>query len=427
MKWTLDSASDISLLSKSAGGKATNLGRLVQKGFPVPSWFCVTAEAFDAFLNENDLKSVLQPNGDMKKLAETVEKSFVAAKIPAALKTEIEARIAELGFSDKFLAVRSSGLDEDSADNSFAGQFSSFLFQKGWEQVADSLKRCWASGYSERALSYRVERGLSLHDIKVGVVIQQMANAAAAGVVFSRHPLKVLDRDLVLVSSVWGLGEGLVSGELESDDFEVGRKEKAVTKNVVKKSHAMRQSPQGGVVKEELDPAHKEIASLSDVQAGEVAAMAVRLEESLGAPQDAEWVYENGKLLLVQTRPITNLPPAAFYDAAINGTEPILWDNSNIIESYSGVTTPLTFSFASRAYNQVYIQFCDLMGVPKEMVDGSSKMFRNMLGLVRGRIYYNLLNWYSFILMLPGGASNKGFMDTMMGVKGLFSQIKIND
>lgn len=418
MKWTIDSRAEISALSASAGGKATNLARLSKKGFPVPSWFAVTAEAFESFLVENNLKAILKPTGDFKQMSLDVEAAFVAAKVPAALQTEIETRIAELGLQNSFLAVRSSGLDEDSAENSFAGQFSSFLFQKGWEQVADSLKRCWASGFSERVLNYRVERGLPLTDIKVGVVIQQMANATSAGVVFSRHPIKVLDRDKVLVSSVWGLGEGLVSGELESDDFEVSRSSKEITKNVVTKSHALRQSPQGGLVKEALKSEDCKASSLTDEQVREIAQMSVRLEDQLGAPQDSEWVYEQGRLLLVQTRPVTNLPPASFYDEKVNGQEPILWDNSNIIESYSGVTSPLTFSFASRAYNQVYIQFCELMGVPQEMVDGNAKMFRNMLGLIRGRIYYHLLNWYQFILMLPGGASNKGFMDTMMGVKG---------
>ncbi len=417
-KFTLDSQTEIALLSVKAGGKATNLARLSQKGFPVPAWFAVTADCFETFLVENNLKAMLKPNGDFKQLSLDVEAAFIAAKIPAALQTEIEGRLKALGLESSFLAVRSSGLDEDSAENSFAGQFSSFLFQKGWEQVADSLKRCWASGFSERVLNYRVERGIQLSDIKIGVVIQQMANATSAGVVFSRHPLKVLDRDKVLVSSVWGLGEGLVSGELESDDFEVSRASREVTKNVPTKSHALRQSPTGGLVKEELAAADCKTASLTDEQAREVAQMSVRLEDALGAPQDAEWVYENSRLLLVQTRPITNLPPAVFYDVKVNGNEPILWDNSNIIESYSGVTSPLTFSFASRAYNQVYIQFCELMGVPQEMVDANSKMFRNMLGLIRGRIYYHLLNWYQFILMLPGGASNKGFMDTMMGVKG---------
>jgi rifampicin phosphotransferase len=417
MKWTLDSNARLSELSLFAGGKATNMGRLSQKGFTVPEWFAVTSEALKAFVAENRIEAVLKPSSDLAALSRRVEEAFLSAKVSAALQAEILERLGALGLEDRFVAVRSSGLDEDSAQNSFAGQFSSFLFQKGWAQIEESLKRCWASGFSERALSYRIERGLGLDDIRVGVVIQKMVNAEAAGVVFSRHPIKVLDRDLILVSSVWGLGEGLVSGELESDDFEVSRKDSKIEKHVVGKSHAMRQAPQGGVVKEALTPEAGKQSSLTDDQVREIAELSARLEEALGAPQDSEWVLEQGKLYLVQTRPVTSLPPADFYSEAVNGTLPTLWDNSNIIESYSGVTSPLTFSFASRAYHQVYVQFCDLMGVPKELVEARAKVFRNMLGLIRGRIYYNLVNWYQLVLMLPGSSSNKGFMDTMMGVK----------
>ncbi len=417
MKWTLESNASLSELSLFAGGKATNMGRLSQKGFSVPEWFAVTSEALRAFVDENKLADVLKPTTDLAALSKRVEDAFVNGKISDGLKQEILAKMKALGLDNTFVAVRSSGLDEDSAQNSFAGQFSSFLFQKGWEQIADSLKRCWASGFSERALNYRLERGLGLQDIRVGVVIQRMVNADAAGVVFSRHPIKVLNRDEVLVSSVWGLGEGLVSGELESDDFEVSRKDAKVTKNVVKKSHAMRQDPKGGVVKLALSEEEGKNSSLTDDQVKAISDLAVKLEDALGSPQDSEWVYEKGKLYLVQTRPVTSLPPAGFYAADVNGTDPILWDNSNIIESYSGVTSPLTFSFASRAYHLVYVQFCELMGVPQELVDAKAKVFRNMLGLIRGRIYYNLVNWYQLVLMLPGSSNNKGFMDTMMGVK----------
>ncbi len=421
MKWTLESSSAITELSVLAGGKATNLGRLSQKGFTVPEWFAVTSEALQAFVQENDLAEVLKPTADLGELSRRVEAAFLKGNISDSLKAEIFGKLKALGLEDSFVAVRSSGLDEDSAQNSFAGQFSSYLFQKGWEQIAESLKRCWASGFSERALSYRLERGLGLQDIRVGVVIQRMVNAEAAGVVFSRHPIKVLNRDEVLVSSVWGLGEGLVSGELESDDFEISRRTGKIEKRVVTKSHAMRQASEGGVVKEALTVEQGLQSSLSDEQVSSIAKLSEKLEESLGTPQDAEWVLDSGKLYLVQTRPVTSLPPSGFYSESINGTAPTLWDNSNIIESYSGVTSPLTFSFASRAYYQVYVQFCELMGVPQELVDARAKMFRNMLGLIRGRIYYNLVNWYQLVLMLPGSSSNKGFMDTMMGVK---AQIK---
>ena len=117
---------------------------------------------------------------------------------------------------------------------------------------------------------------------------------------------------------------------------------------------------------------------------------------------------EGGQLHLLQARPITTL--------AVGGTERVLWDNSNIVESYSGITTPLTFSFASRAYEAVYRELAMVLGVSRHRVDEQANVFRNMIGLIRGRIYYNLLNWYRALAMLPGFAMNRRFMEQMMGV-----------
>ncbi|MES2964204.1 MAG: PEP/pyruvate-binding domain-containing protein, partial [Bdellovibrionota bacterium] len=350
-------------------------------------------------------------------VAEEVERRFISGRVDTKLKDAIAVQMAAQGLDRGFVAVRSSGLDEDSAENSFAGQFSSYLFQKGLDAVIDSLKKCWASGFSERAISYRIERGIRLDSIAVGVVIQKMVNAKSAGVAFSRNPIRCLDRESLLVSSVWGLGEGLVSGALDADAFDVKRSNLEIKADLVPKTEAFRQAPEGGVRPEPVPEAQQKIASLSDAEVKKVARLALDLEAKFGGPQDIEWAFENEALYCVQTRPVTSLPPEAFFQDAVRGTLPNLWDNSNIVESYSGVTSPLTFSFASRAYRQVYVQFCEVMGVPEELIREREPMFRNMLGLIRGRVYYNLINWYKLVLMLPGSSSNKGFMETMMGVK----------
>ncbi|MCM2280670.1 MAG: phosphoenolpyruvate synthase [Bdellovibrionaceae bacterium] len=417
MSYCIEAHESLTRFSEFGGGKARNLAALTQLGCPVPEWFCVSSVAFEEFLKANRLHEKLIPTEPFATFAEGVESLLTRMPIPDLIVREIQMQIAKQGLNGLFLAVRSSGLDEDSAENSFAGQFSSYLFQRGLDAVLLSLRKCWASAYSERALSYRRERGLPLTGIAVGVVIQKMVNADSAGVAFSRHPIRILDRDQLLISSVWGLGEGLVSGALDSDNFEVHRTTWAIQTALAEKTEAFRQDPGGGVRAEPTDPARVKESSLTEEQVREVARLCVDLEAKLGAPQDCEWAFESGKLYCVQTRPITNLPPPNFYDLSLRGEGPILWDNSNIIESYSGVTSPLTFSFASRAYRQVYIQFCEVMGVPQAEIHAREEMFRNMLGLLRGRIYYNLVNWYRLVLMLPGSSNNKGFMETMMGVK----------
>ena len=419
------STAQLELFSKMGGGKARNLARMSQAGIPVPPWFCISSGAFDSFVNSNGLRDFLNSFGqknvhtpqEIKSFALEVERRFNEGLVSKELSEEISKQIVKQGLDQSFLAVRSSGLDEDSAENSFAGQFSSYLFQKGIGQVIESLKKCWASGFSERAISYRIERGIALDEIAVGVVIQKMINAKSAGVAFSRNPIRCLDRESLLISSVWGLGEGLVSGALEADGFDVRRSSLEFKADLATKTDAFRQAPEGGVRSEKLTVQEQKISSLTDQEVRAVAQLALDLEKKLGAPQDIEWAIENGELYCVQTRPITSIPPEAFFQDAVRGTLANLWDNSNIVESYSGVTTPLTFSFASRAYRQVYVQFCEVMGVPEELILEREPMFRNMLGLIRGRVYYNLINWYKLVLMLPGSANNKGFMETMMGVK----------
>ena len=417
MNYILTPSDDVEEVRRFGGGKAGNMAQLSRAGFPVPHWICLTTEAFHLFVEANGYERELARKEPPRILADRIEKLFLEGSFPASVKDALGKALSENGLVDPFLAVRSSGTDEDSPDYSFAGQYASYLFQRGDEAVEQSVRKCWASAYSERALAYRMEHGLSTENVGVGVLVQAMVNAEVAGVAFSRNPIRPLDRDHLLISATWGLGEGVVSGMLETDHFEVHRDTRDIHADIARKRWALRQAAPGGLEKVELPVEARDAASLTDAQVREVADLAIRLEEAFGTPQDCEWGYEDGKLFCLQTRPVTSLPPEAFFDTAANGQEPVLWDNSNIIESYCGVTTPLTFSFVIPAYHQVYIQFCDVMGVPKELIEKNEAAFRNLLGLIRGRIYYNLVSWYRLLLLLPGTASNKEYMETMMGVK----------
>lgn len=417
----LTSQSPTSDFISYGGGKAKNLSFMSSHRISVPTWFCVADTALQSFLAENSLHAKLRPEGDLAKFAAHVAETFAGLRLSDELRSTLEKTIREMKLDDCFLAVRSSGIDEDSRDHSFAGLFSSFLFQKGIDAIEKSILQCWASAFSERALKYRIERGLPTTQIHMGVVIQKMVDSESSGVAFSRNPIKSLDRKTLIVDSVWGLGEGLVSGELDADHFVISRDDFKIEADIVKKSHAFRQAPEGGVRSVPLDDELILKASLTSEQVAEVARLAIQLEALQGCAQDVEWAYADGKLHCLQTRPVTTLPPEAFYDAQVNGNTATLWDNSNIVESYGGVTSPFTFSFASFVYREVYRQFFEMMAVPKEVQEANEKRFRNMLGLIRGRIYYNLIHWYGCLLLLPGTASNQAFMETMMGVKQTLS------
>jgi phosphohistidine swiveling domain-containing protein len=415
--WILKAQDQLDLQAAEAGGKARNLAFLSQQKFPVPPWFALGRAALEAFLDQHQFSRLIERAAPTEAFEAEVLAAFLEKPLPEDVLQALRAALQEHGFQNEFLAVRSSGLAEDGGAQSFAGQYSSFLFQKGEAAIVDSIKRCWASAFSHRVLHYRQQNRLDIRDSAMGVVIQRMLHAERAGVMFTRHPIKVLDRDKILISAVFGAGEGLVSGLLAADSFELSRATGKVEQEIATKTEALEIHPNGGLQKVALPPEKQTAASLSAAQIQKLGVLADQVESKAGRPQDIEWVFEKDELYLVQTRPITNLPPDVYYQAYEKQLQPFLWDNSNIIESYSGVTSPLTFSFASRAYNQVYIQFLDVMGVPKKLVDEMAPTFRNLLGLLRGRIYYNLANWYELVLALPGTSSNKTFMETMMGVK----------
>lgn len=417
MAYILREDAPLPLFQEQGGGKALNLARVTGLGVPVPTWFCLSAKAFDSFINMHHLADKLVHGKDLRKFSADIEKLFLSLPLPPEVQRELKEEMEKTGFNIGFVAVRSSGLDEDSPGYSFAGQFSSFLFQKGEEAVEKAVKLCWASAYSERGLSYRIKHGLPTSRLGMGVVIQQMVDAESSGVVFSRNPIEQLNRNHVVVSAVWGLGEGLVSGALDADHYLYDREDRSTKSDIVEKRAAFRQSPDGGVVQKSVAEKQWKDPALNGNQLQQVVDLALLLEEKYGSPQDCEWAFAKGKLYCLQTRPITNLPPEAMYNDKINGKNATLWDNSNIIESYSGVVAPLTFTFASYAYREVYIQFCKVIGIPQKLIDEYQPVFRNMLGQIRGRIYYNLINWYKLVVLLPGTTNNKEFMETMMGVR----------
>jgi pyruvate,water dikinase len=244
------------------------------------------------------------------------------------------------------------------------------------------------------------------------VLIQRMVNPRAAGVAFSADPISGR-RALCVVSAAPGLGSAVVSGEADADTWSIDRQGAIVNRQIAAKTRMHVADPGSGDGVRSVDvPANEaHVPSLTDPQVLEVAALARAAQRHFERPQDIEWALAD-KVYLLQSRAITSLNSLPDPDGRL-----AIWDNSNIVESYSGVTTPLTFSFAREIYQHVYQQFCRMMGVPEPGIEAHDETFRNMLGLVRGRLYYNLLNWYRMLSLLPGYSTNRRFMEQMMGVK----------
>lgn len=394
------------------GGKARHLAALHHTDMAIPAWFVLSADAFAACLSDAQRRHLSEPNYDRLSQLDTLT-------LPAHIRAELDQALADLCPDGAPVAVRSSALDEDGGRHSFAGQLDSFL-NVPHAEVADKVVDVWRSAFSERALTYRRANGLDAAPQPPAVLIQRMVNADWSGVAFSADPVTGR-RDVVVISAVPGLGTALVSGFTNADTYyvdaygQVVRHQTADGRPLTAEddSAAISVTGESNTLTRRPTPYALSTTTLSNVQIQSIVAFTRRTEQIFGCPQDIEWAIENDQLYLLQARPITTLlaepePP----DGQLN-----LWDNSNIAESYPGVTTPLTFSFARRAYEEVYRQFCRMMGVPDSIIIDHAMTFRHMLGFIQGRIYYNLLSWYRVLALLPGYKLNRRFMEQMMGVK----------
>ena len=403
MRYLVYSADDITGIE--LGGKAGALHALAAHELPVPPWFVIRPEAFWASLDPS-LRTVLETagrdvTGELASLAPTAE-----------VEAELRAALRQLAPNGERLAVRSSAAGEDSSGESFAGQLESWLFVSPGD-VARRVADVWRSGFSERVLTYRRERRLGGAPPAPAVLIQRMVNPQAAGVAFSADPVSGR-RGIAVVGAVYGVGSGLVSGDCDADTYYVDRAGSVIERRLVRKLHAHRPDPASpdGVSRRLVEEGLADASVLNDEQVRAVARLARDCARHFGRPQDIEWAIAEGRLVLLQSRPITSLADLPDPEGVLN-----LWDNSNIAESYRGVTTPMTFSFARRAYESVYREFCRLLQVPEHAIAAHDTVFANMLGLIHGQVYYNLLNWYRVLMLLPGYQMNRHFMEQMMGVR----------
>jgi pyruvate,water dikinase len=392
--------------SPHAGGKARALARAERAGLPVPAWFALSAAAFVESLTPEQ-RTALETATDATALGSVLETVSLAPAIVAAV-SEAVRRLSPAG---ELVAVRSSASDEDGTEHSFAGQLESFL-NVSPAHVPEKVRAVWQSGFTDRILAYRREHGLPLLPHAPAVLIQLMVSPRAAGVAFGADPVSGR-RGVAVVSAVPGFGSAVVSGEADADTWLVDRAGRIVERRIVTKRrmHVADSASPGGVRTADVPAPLAEQPSLADADVRDVATLARAAGRHFGRPQDIEWAIAD-RLLLLQSRPITSMRAMADPDASLT-----IWDNSNIVESYSGVTTPLTFSFAREIYENVYRQFCRMMGVPERVIAGQEATFQNMLGLIRGRLFYNLLSWYRVLAMLPGYQVNRRFMEQMMGVK----------
>jgi len=300
------------------GGKGANLGEMLAAGFPVPGGFCVTTAAYTEFLATCSEASRLLDEIDalepedldgLRELGQTLRAHIEASEIPAKIDAAIrEAFAAEQAEPEQAWAVRSSATLEDLPEASFAGQQDTYLGVRGVEALLDRVRACWASLFTDRAIAYRRRHEFAAGAAHISVVVQRMVRAEIAGILFTADPVTG-HRKTASIDASWGLGEAVVSGIVDADNYRLSRDTgELVELRLGAKAIEIRPTSEGTETVD-VDPEHRERRALDDGQLAALVELGERVEAHYGAPQDIEWCFESGELFLVQTRPITTLYP----------------------------------------------------------------------------------------------------------------------
>jgi len=305
------------------GGKNASLGELIRADIPVPPGFSVTTEAYQDFLIEGGIKEEiekiispigLEDVGSLEKASEEIRELIRTTPFPKGIEEVICSNYQALSqvceVPDIPVAVRSSATAEDLPGASFAGQQDTFLWVRGDEEVLEKIKSCMSSLFTARAISYRIKMGFPHEKVLISVGVQKIVDARAAGVMFTLNPLNG-DPSKVVIEGNWGLGETVVSGQVNPDKFVVDKVTKEIGKTISKKwTEYVFDAKKGMVCHLDIPHGRQEVPCVGDQEVLELARYAKRVEEYYGSPQDIEWAIDKDKpfplnIFLVQSRPET--------------------------------------------------------------------------------------------------------------------------
>ncbi|GFZ33168.1 phosphoenolpyruvate synthase [Clostridium zeae] len=296
------------------GGKGANLGEMTLAGFPVPSGFCVTTESYKDFLHLNNLPEFIAQiikaaNIDnINEIGDQIRAKIQQSAIPEKVEQEIIKSFNKLGV-DNYYAVRSSATAEDLAFASFAGQQDTYLNIMGKKALLDSVRNCWASLFTDRAILYRIQNKIEHEKVHMSVVIQKMLLPEVSGIMFTADPISG-HRKLISIDASYGLGEALVSGLVSPDIYRYNKSNSEIeTKTIAEKKLAIMPIEGGGTKKIEITAEKATSQVLQDLQIKSLAELGMAIEKHYGCPQDIEWCLEDNKLYIVQSRAITSLFP----------------------------------------------------------------------------------------------------------------------
>jgi pyruvate,water dikinase len=379
---------------------------MARGGFAIPALACVPATVFDLAVGPV-VEGARAGAGATADLARALRDEVRGAGVPQELRRELDERFEEIAGPDGLVAVRAcvvpgpgtGGLAEDSAADPFAGLSDSFLYVRR-EEVPERVAACWASAFNAEAVLYREHRGMDPLAARVAVGVQRMVMGVRSFVAFTRDPLDGSAR--CVIAAAYGIGEGVVQEKADVDHFFIDRASGDIEAHVAVKSRAVGWDPSQAAAGPVAVAVPAEAASrpvLEDAELREITAIAGRVEEHFGGPQDIEGTLTaDGHVYLVQARPISAIPapaPAPAGSGSGSGKSPgLLWDNNNITESFPGVSCALTYSFGRELLEVAFTDLYRRMGVPARELRRNGPRLRRMIGYLDGRIYYAIDNWY---------------------------------
>ncbi|CAM3184244.1 PEP/pyruvate-binding domain-containing protein [Stackebrandtia soli] len=373
----LDSPAELS----SVGGKAKSLGTLIRAGLPTPGGFVLTTAAYRRFVEETGIAervaAILSDMDaadatDAARASARIRPLFDEATLPADIEAAIRRAVDDLG--DIAVAVRSSATAEDLDEASFAGQMDSVLDVRGTAAVTKAVRTCWSSLWTDRAIAYRAGQGVDGDGLALAVVVQELADARAAGVLFTADPVTG-SRAHTIVNAAWGLGESLVSGEVTPDVYRVDTTTGSTLHHRIGDKSVETVRTDAGARTRPV-PSHRRRARvLTDEECAELARYGAAIERHYGRPMDVEWVATADGVAIVQARPITRLPDdLEQWNATLDGD--FLWTSTNLGEAIPSVMTPITWSM-------VRIFMSEAMSI-------SRLGTHEVSGNIGGRFYLNL-------------------------------------
>jgi pyruvate,water dikinase len=385
------------------GGKGASLATLARGGLPVPSGFHVTTAAYTRFVEANGLSariraaaadaSVADPPAQQRAAA-AIAALFERAEVTEDVAVAVRRAYAELDGGRAAVAVRSSATAEDLPEASFAGQQESYLNVRGEAALLEAVRRCWGSLWTARAMSYRARQGIPPERVAMGVVVQRLVPADAAGVLFTANP-STGARDELLVNASFGLGDAVVAGEVTPDTYVLDRATGAVRNAVLGGKAAMSvAAPDGGTVAETVPETRRRERALADAPLRALADLGERIERLFGGvPMDIEWAMAGGTGWILQARPITNLPPAppreVRWEPPVPGSA---WVRRQVVENMPEPLSPLFDELyvregLERSADAIYAVF----GVPEainDLVDRPLFTTVNGYAYMRGNINF---------------------------------------